>query len=151
MFLIKHLLILREQIAPFDVDFTVRELSLDFSNMKTAAYGLLSKSARLFSLNSNNALLEFLLEVCIPCLYITFQQLRHFVWNPCSHRLTSLTHESHGRCFVRESHLPLMYANPYGVFAIAKTSPTKRKHIRNVINSEFHRKSLQKSANRKKF
>ncbi|CAB3989375.1 conserved oligomeric Golgi complex subunit 3-like [Paramuricea clavata] len=62
LFLIKHLLILREQIAPFDVDFTVRELSLDFSNMRTAAYGLLSKSARLFSLNSNNALLEFLLE-----------------------------------------------------------------------------------------
>ncbi|XP_046853016.1 conserved oligomeric Golgi complex subunit 3-like [Xenia sp. Carnegie-2017] len=62
LFLIKHLLILREQIAPFNVDFTVRELSLDFSNMRTAAYGLWSKSSSLFSLNSNNALLEFLLE-----------------------------------------------------------------------------------------
>lgn len=62
LFEIKHLLILREQIAPFRVDFTVRETSLDFSKVKTAAYGLLQKRKQLFTMGSNNALLEFLLE-----------------------------------------------------------------------------------------
>lgn len=62
LFEIKHLLILREQIAPFRVDFTVKETSLDFSKIKTAAFGLLQKRKQLFSLGSNNALLEFLLD-----------------------------------------------------------------------------------------
>ncbi|GBP13312.1 Conserved oligomeric Golgi complex subunit 3 [Eumeta japonica] len=62
LFQIKHLLILREQIAPFQVDFVIKETSLDFSNMKNAAFGLLQRPRQIFSLNSNNALLEFLLE-----------------------------------------------------------------------------------------
>ena len=43
------------------MDFTVKEYSLDFSKVKTAAFHLLEKRSRLFTL-SNNALLEFLLE-----------------------------------------------------------------------------------------
>lgn len=62
LFLIKHLLILREQITPFDVDFAIKEVFLDFAKLKTAAYGLLSKGSQLLSISSNNALLEFLLE-----------------------------------------------------------------------------------------
>uniref|UniRef100_A0A182I8B5 Conserved oligomeric Golgi complex subunit 3 n=1 Tax=Anopheles arabiensis TaxID=7173 RepID=A0A182I8B5_ANOAR len=62
LFEIKHLLILREQIAPFRVDFTAKETSLDFSKVRTAAYELLQKRKQLFSLGSNNALLEFLLD-----------------------------------------------------------------------------------------
>ena len=65
LFFIKHLLILREQIAPFDVDFAVKEVALDFTKMKTAAFGLLSKGTRLLSLSTNNAILEFLLEVSL--------------------------------------------------------------------------------------
>ncbi|XP_050303587.1 conserved oligomeric Golgi complex subunit 3 [Anthonomus grandis grandis] len=62
LFEIKHLLIIREQIAPFQVDFTTKELSLDFSNVQKAALGLLHKRKQIFSFSSNNALLEFLLE-----------------------------------------------------------------------------------------
>lgn len=62
LFQIKHLLILREQIAPFQVDFIVKETTLDFTNVKNAAYGLMQKPRQIFSLNSNNALLEFLLD-----------------------------------------------------------------------------------------
>lgn len=62
LFEIKHLLILREQIAPFRVDFTAKETSLDFSKVKTAAYELLQKRKQLFALGTNNAILEFLLD-----------------------------------------------------------------------------------------
>ncbi|KAJ3642789.1 hypothetical protein Zmor_025544 [Zophobas morio] len=62
LFQIKHLLIIREQIAPFQVDFTVKEMSLDFSSVQKAAVELLNKRDRLFTFGSNNALLEFLLE-----------------------------------------------------------------------------------------
>ncbi|CAG5122384.1 unnamed protein product, partial [Candidula unifasciata] len=62
LFLIKHLLILREQIAPFQADFSIRETHLDFSKFKDAAYSLFHKKSQFFSLNSNNALLQFILE-----------------------------------------------------------------------------------------
>lgn len=62
LFLIKHLLILREQIAPFHIDSAVKEMALDFSKIKSAAVELLRARSTLFSFNSNNAMLQFLLE-----------------------------------------------------------------------------------------
>lgn len=62
LFQIKHLLILREQIAPFQVDFTVKETSLDFGKIKDSAMKLLNHRSEILSMGSNNALLEFLLD-----------------------------------------------------------------------------------------
>jgi len=40
--LIKHLLILREQISPFRVDFAITEKTLDFSHIKDVVTGIFS-------------------------------------------------------------------------------------------------------------
>jgi hypothetical protein len=58
------LLILREQIAPFNNDFSVVELQLDFTKIKEAAFGFLNKKEKIFRLDRDNAFLDFLLNVC---------------------------------------------------------------------------------------
>lgn len=62
LFQIKHLLILREQIAPFQIDFAIKETSLDFTRIREAALSLYNKKSKLFSIGTNNALWEFVSE-----------------------------------------------------------------------------------------
>lgn len=56
LFLIKHLLILREQIAPFETEMSVREVNLDFTPTALAFSEFLARRGTLFQLNKSNAL-----------------------------------------------------------------------------------------------
>ncbi|MFH4974928.1 hypothetical protein AB6A40_001637 [Gnathostoma spinigerum] len=79
LFVIKHLLILREQTSPYRIipasclhcghlngePVVQRDYSFDLSKIKASATNLFSDRQRWFELNSNNAFLEFLLQVPI--------------------------------------------------------------------------------------
>lgn len=64
LFLIKHLLILREQIAAFDVDFAVKEVSLDWTRTKG---------------NGNKNALYMCIFIQDKFLFLFFVQLLHMV------------------------------------------------------------------------
>lgn len=61
LFIIKHLLIIREQTTPFRGSCSVKEASVDLSKIKDSAWTLFHNKTRWFTL-ANNAFLEFLLQ-----------------------------------------------------------------------------------------
>lgn len=60
LFMIRHLLFLREQIAPFNVDFAATDIDLDFSHMRDHLRRIMAGKESLFTLSSSNAVVRML-------------------------------------------------------------------------------------------
>ncbi|PNW85826.1 hypothetical protein CHLRE_03g203750v5 [Chlamydomonas reinhardtii] len=60
LFMIRNLLFLREQIVPFDVDFAVTDIDLDFSHMRDHLRRIMVGQESLFTLGPSNAMVRML-------------------------------------------------------------------------------------------
>ncbi|KAF0991285.1 hypothetical protein HZS_7215 [Henneguya salminicola] len=79
MFVIKHLLWLREQMTTYDVNFVTKDVVLEFGDFKKAAFELFKNKSNILSLNSNNALLEIELKI------------RHYCFDLIKYAIESMT------------------------------------------------------------